>query len=102
MSVEILTREDAKWIADESAKQAVALFIETMGEGYFENTKPKPIADVNFTPEQLADYWHCHIETIRLKKRKGEIPFYQIGRKIIFKKSEIDKLTANPLSKKGR
>lgn len=52
-----------------------------------------PKEDESFTVQQLAEYWQCHPQTIFNRKRSGELPFYQSGRKIFFKKSEIDKLT---------
>ena len=52
--------------------------------------------DENLTIAQLAEYWQCHVQTIMKQKRAGLIPFYQSGRKVFFKKSEIDKITAVP------
>lgn len=64
---------------------------------------PKPATDIvervkdeNFTIKQLSDYWQCHPQTIMKKKRAGLIPFHQSGRKVFFKRSEIDKVTAVP------
>lgn len=100
MNVTILTEEQTRNIAIEGGKEALALFIKSFLPDFKKSAEPKE-EDQQFTPKQLAEYWQCHIETIRLKKRKGEIPFYQVGRKIMFKKSEIDALTANPVFKSG-
>jgi excisionase family DNA binding protein len=62
----------------------------------------KSEADQRFTVKQLAEYWQCHEQTIMQKKRKGELPFIQHGRKVLFSKNAIDKLTSNPVSKSGR
>lgn len=55
--------------------------------------------DQNFTIPQLAEYLNCHIQTVMKQKREGLLPFYQTGRKIFFKKLEIDRLTSVPTSR---
>lgn len=100
MTVNLLTEDQARSMAVESGKQALAMFIEAFMPDF--NKPAQPLADEeHFTPKELAKYLKCHVETIRLKKRNGELPFHQHGRKIIFKKSEIDALTANPVFKSG-
>lgn len=99
----ICTEDQIRAIAAESAERAVQNFVIKFMPSFIMPDPVPPAAapkEENLTPRQLANYWQCHIETIRQKKRKGELPFYQIGRKIFFKKSEIDALTANPLPKK--
>jgi excisionase family DNA binding protein len=64
-------------------------------------TVAEPLKDDQlFTVKQLAEYWQCHEQTIMQKKRKGELPFFQHGRKLFFRKSEVDALTANPIDKR--
>lgn len=60
------------------------------------------VKDENFTIKQLSKYWQCHPQTIMKKKRAGLIPFHQSGRKVFFKRSEIDKVTAEPSARCGK
>lgn len=102
MSVFILTEEQSKKMASDCASIALQDFIKQYCPNLI-NNEPEKVAekDTLFDTKEFAEYWKCHPETIRQKKRKGELPFIQHGRKLLFRKSEIDKLTANPLSKKG-
>ena len=97
----ILTEDQARQIALESGKQAIRLFIDQYFPD-FPNVASIVEADQRFTVKQLAEYWQRHEQTIMQKKRKGELPFIQHGRKLLFSKNAIDKLTANPVSKSGR
>jgi excisionase family DNA binding protein len=99
MNVNILTEEQAKTMATECGLVAVQLFIERYLPDFQISQKPVE-QDKMFTVADLAEYWGCSIQSIRQKKLKAELPFYQHGRTILFKKSEIDALTANPLPKK--
>jgi excisionase family DNA binding protein len=58
--------------------------------------------DQKFTVKQLSEYWQCHPQTIMQKKRKGELPFFQHGRKLLFSKRAIDQLTANSVQNPGK
>ena len=97
----ILTEDQARTIAVESGYEAVQLFIKKFFPDF---PKPSESAepDVLMTADELSVYWKCHKQTIMQKKRKGELPFTQHGRKLLFSKKAIDKLTANPVSKSGR
>lgn len=102
MNLNILTEEQAKTMAMECGLAAVQLFIEKFLPGFPDSQKlpESPKKDQMFTVKELAEYWGCHIQTIRQKKLKHELPFHQHGRKVLFRKSEIDALTANPIPKK--
>jgi excisionase family DNA binding protein len=104
MGVIILTEEQVRSMAIESGKAALQDFIKSFFPNFpdLSTSQKQPEQDQMFTVKQLAEYWQCHEQTIMQKKRKGELAFYQHGRKLMFRKSEIDKLTANPLPKKGR
>jgi hypothetical protein len=102
MTVNLLTDEQAKVIATQSGIAAVQIFIEKFFPG-FPNYPKVPETkndDQMLTSKQLAEYWGCHIQSIRQKKLKGELPFFQHGKKVMFSKNAIDALTANPLPKK--
>lgn len=104
MGINILTEEQARAMATECGLAAVQMFIEKYLPGFQEFQKaPMPSEnDQMMTVKQLAEYWQCHPQTIMQKKRKGELVFHQHGRKLFFKRSEIDALTANTaLKKKG-
>ncbi|TKC01244.1 helix-turn-helix domain-containing protein [Pedobacter cryotolerans] len=74
--------------------------IEILLEG---KSEPKPeINETLYTVKTLAERWQCNPQTILKKKLKGELPFIQHGRKILFSKAAIDELTTVSLSKKGR
>ena len=55
--------------------------------------------DQNFTVKELAVYLNCHVQTVMKQKREGLLPFHQSGRKIFFKRSQIDRLTSVPTSR---
>lgn len=100
MGLKIITEEEAKLMAIECGNQVFLMCLEK----FFPNTsQPQQGADkdILFTKKELAAYWKCHEQTIINKKLKGELPFIQHGRKLLFRKSEIDKLTTVSLSKKG-
>ena len=50
--------------------------------------KSKPDEEVTFNIKELASFLRCSKVSIHKYKKKG-LPFYRIGRKILFKKSEI-------------
>jgi excisionase family DNA binding protein len=52
--------------------------------------KEETITEVKFNITQLGQYLGCSIQTIHNLKKDGIIPFYRLGRKVYFKKSEID------------
>jgi len=101
MGLKILTEEEAKLMAIECGNQVFLMCLEKFFPS-FNQPQNVPDKDVLFTKKQLAEYWQCHEQTITKKKLKGELPFIQHGRKLLFRKSEIDKLTTVSLSKKGR
>ncbi len=47
--------------------------------------------DQEFDIKGVAEYLKCSVMTIHNLKKDGAIPFYRLGRKVYFKKSEIDK-----------
>jgi excisionase family DNA binding protein len=97
MSLTILTEDQAKRIAID----AIELFIEKYLPNFSYQAPPPPPEENNLlTVKQLAEYWQCHEQTIMQKKRKGELPFVQHGRKLFFRKSEIDKLTSHKVDKR--
>ena len=97
MNVNILTEEQARSIAIECSTQVLQAMMEKFSISI---PNPQPDKDTMFTPKQLAEYWQCHIQTIHSKKLKGELPFFQNGRVVLFSKKAIDKLTTVSLSKK--
>lgn len=48
------------------------------------------IPDENYDINELADYLKCSVQTVHNIKKEGTIPFYRLGRKVYFKKSEVD------------
>lgn len=46
--------------------------------------------DIKLSIPELAMYLKCSLPTIHKYKKDGVIPFYRLGRKVYFKKSEID------------
>ncbi len=64
--------------------------------------KPEPeiiLDDERLTIQQLAGYLNVSKATIQAYKKRGVVPFYQTGRTVYFKKSEVDAALAN--KKKG-
>ncbi len=72
---------------------------------FFGDNLPKPAAEPQ--PEQefsisgLAHYLNCTKATIHAYKRRGVFPYYQTGRTVYFKKSEVDKALEVGNKKKG-
>lgn len=100
MSVKIITEEEAEAIAIKCGQQVFLMCLDKFFPS-FNQPQNVPEKDVLFTKRQLAEYWQCHPQTITQKKLKGELPFIQHGRKLLFSKKAIDKLTTVSLSKKG-
>ncbi|SFC07609.1 DNA binding domain-containing protein, excisionase family [Parapedobacter composti] len=49
--------------------------------------------DVTMTPDQVAEYLGCTVQNVHDKKNKGTLPYYKIGRKVFFKKKDVDAAT---------
>lgn len=66
--------------------------------------KPQQDADQNFTIDELAKYLKCSKVTIHRYKKDGMFPFYKAGRKIYFRRSEVDRAmhSLTPVSKGKR
>lgn len=57
------------------------------------STRPgKEETNEDLTVSELAAYLRCSRVTVQARKRDGTFPYYQVGRKIFFRKSEIDKV----------
>ena len=72
-------------------EEATVRALENFSKNFIPKEVPSVVKEENFTITQLAEYWQCHVQTVMKKKKAGLIPFYQSGRKVFFKKSEIDK-----------
>lgn len=66
------------------------LVIETLSEklNLNETNKEKKEDDATFNIKELADFLKCSKVSIHKYKKKG-LPFYKIGRKILFRKTEV-------------
>ena len=55
-----------------------------------EEQKPeiKPEQEEHFTIKECATFLHCSVVSIHNYKKLG-MPYYRIGRKVLFKKSEV-------------
>lgn len=49
----------------------------------------------DLTVNELATYLRCSRVTIHARKKDGTFPYYQVGRKVFFRKSEVDKVLRN-------
>lgn len=63
---------------------------ETMNLTKDDPTNGEVSEDARLTIPELASYLKCSLPTIHKYKKDGLIPFYRLGRKVYFKKSEID------------
>lgn len=52
--------------------------------------QPAPQSEQTLTIKGLAEYLNVTVCTIQAYKRKRVFPFYQTGRTVFFKKSEVD------------
>jgi len=91
-----------------SRSELSSIIGECIGRAFDKLKKQEPVRltqpledDETFTIQGLAKYWNCHYQTIINKKNSGVIPFHQIGKKVFFKKSEVDAITAIPALKNG-
>ena len=48
-----------------------------------------------FTVNEVADYLRCSQSAIRKLVTNKQIPFYRIGRRILFRKAAIDNWVSN-------
>lgn len=53
-------------------------------------TTPTPETSERFKIQELADYLKVTKSTIHAYKKRGVFPYYQTGRTVYFKKSEVD------------
>lgn len=54
------------------------------------NKSQSPELETTFDIAGLAKYLDCSLPTIHNLKKEGVLPFYRLGRKVYFKKSEVD------------
>jgi excisionase family DNA binding protein len=59
----------------------------------------RAVEDQQFSMKELAAYLKCSMQTICVYKKRGVFKYYQTGRTIYFKKSEVDAALAS--DKKG-
>jgi excisionase family DNA binding protein len=75
--------------------------------GRFEQQDAKHLSvaggqEIQFDIAGLANYLNCSVQTIHNLKKSGEIPFYRLGRKVYFKKREIDEIARVAKIKGGK
>jgi excisionase family DNA binding protein len=81
-----------------SVKAALALHGPT-GQCLISENSPEK--EITFSIPELANYLKCTKATIHAYKKRGIFPYYQTGRTVFFKKSEVDKALAVGTKKKG-
>ena len=69
-------------------------------QGYFKTIETE--SDEQFDIEGLSKYLNCTKVTIHRYKKKGVFPYYQVGRTVYFKKSEVDRALASKKQKGAR
>jgi excisionase family DNA binding protein len=63
---------------------------------------PELPEDTNLTYDELANYLKKDKSTIHRYKKNGVFPYYQAGRTVFFKRSEVDAaMSSMSLNKKG-
>lgn len=50
--------------------------------------------DRTMSVQEAAEYMRCSVANVHKKKNNGQIPYFQSGKKVFFKQSEIDKVMA--------
>jgi hypothetical protein len=92
-------------ISPSSFQSLEQLIIKCVAAGIAQ-TQPVPTVaeeiEEKFSIPGLARYLECSISTIHNYKKRGIFPYYQTGRTIYFKKSDIDKSLEVGGKKKGR
>ena len=88
----------------ERSFEVIASYISGLGEKAPDPESPDQ-EDIKFNIDELAEYLKCSKVTIHNYKRNGALPFYQVGRTVLFKKSAVDEAMSSmkPLrrNKKG-
>ncbi|WP_312647533.1 helix-turn-helix domain-containing protein [Aminipila sp.] len=46
--------------------------------------------NIVFDSHEAAEYLHIHYDTVIKSARRGEIPHFKVGRKLLFRKESID------------
>lgn len=49
--------------------------------------------DTTMTPSEVAKYLGCTVQNVHDKKNKGLLPYHKIGKKVFFKKKDLDEVT---------
>lgn len=77
-------------IVFKSVRAALALHSLTTSNPVLEKDPEEQEKDVRFSILGLADYLKVTKATIHVYKKRGVFPYYQTGRTVYFKKSEVD------------
>ena len=85
------------------AENAASRALEKFTANYFpKEVVPIPAIkeDEEFTISEQALYLKCSAVTIHARKKAGQLPYYQIGRVVRFRRSEIDQAMSVPVAYK--
>jgi excisionase family DNA binding protein len=92
-------------ISPSSYQSLEQLIIKCVAAGIAQTQPPSVLVEEieeKFSIPGLAKYLECSISTIHNYKKRGIFPYYQTGRTIYFKKSDVDKSLEVSGKKKGR
>lgn len=91
----ITEKEILNSLISTAVQDAVSKILENLPS----QSAPEP--DERLTRQQAAKYLNCTLPTLDRYREQGRIPYYQTGRTIFFKRSEIDKALEIRAKKKG-
>lgn len=49
--------------------------------------------DITMSPSEVAKYLGCTVQNVHDKKNKGLLPYHKVGKKVFFKKKDVDQVT---------
>lgn len=91
MSLRILTEEQALVIAESAATIALKNLLESQGLQLVKAENVISEDEPLHTVDDIAKHTGMHPGTIRRMASEGTLPHYRAGKKLLFKKSEVDK-----------
>ena len=77
------SREELKAIVKEALNEAIAIKLKDLDRSGSEEENEF------YTRKEAANFLNCSLVTLYNYQKQGLLPYYQVGRKILFKKREL-------------
>jgi len=93
-NIRILTEDQAMEIAESAAAIALKNLLESQGFQLVKTDNPTQEEEALCTVDDIAKHTNMHPGSVRRMVREGSLPHYRAGKKILLRKSEVDKALA--------